>query len=108
MSIVKCDAVTCAHNSDCVCGIRNIRVRCASGDCPYVYCGNYAPGLKARQSLLMQEISAINIKPGDDTHISCSAAGCVHNKNGACKADNIKITAPRYHDKACLCVSYKD
>ena len=106
MSIVKCDAANCAHNGDCKCEHKHIKICCENREMSCLFCASFRPKVRAEASLLKQEIGLIDIAY-KDTDISCSATGCVHNLNRACKADMIKLVQSQRQDRAYTCASYK-
>lgn len=108
MSVIKCNAESCAHNSDCKCVRKHIDVCTSSGrDYSLVFCGTYKMRRREEMSELKNEIGRAD-EPFRDTCISCSAAGCVHNKDGACVADDISVTEPEgIKNRKCFCATFE-
>ena len=108
MSVIKCGAVGCAHNSDCSCARRHIEVCVSGGDCRTVFCGTYKPRRREEISNLKNEIGKIDLCVCRDTGIACDAAGCVHNKDGVCTADTVHISQPETAKRRkCPCDSFE-
>ena len=106
MSIVKCDAANCAHNGDCKCEHKHIKICCENREISCLFCASFRPRSRVDVTHLKQEMGIIDIAY-KDTDISCSATGCVHNLNRACKADMIKLVQSQRQDRAYTCASFK-
>ena len=106
MSIVKCDAVNCAHNGDCKCEHKHINICCSNREMSCIFCASFRPKIRTDISAFKQEMGVIDIA-FKDTDISCSATGCVHNLNRACRADMITVVQAKRQDGTYACASYK-
>ena len=107
MSVIKCEQRGCAHNSDCKCAKKRVDVCTGGRDCKTVFCASYRPRRRIDAGELANEIGSLEL-PCRDNCICCDAAGCAHNKDGACMAERVNISRADMTPKGkCLCRSFE-